>query len=139
MKMLVVEDDLMLADSLADALLDDGHEVCGIASRVAEAVALARLHRPDVALLDMQLSKGEMGTDIVDRLAESNDLGCMGILYVTGGAGLVHQAAHHGHAILSKPYRLATLKAAIRAVAELARGHAMTGELPREVQILSST
>ena len=35
MQVLVVEDDVMLADSLADALEDDGHIVCGVAATVA--------------------------------------------------------------------------------------------------------
>jgi len=80
MKILVAEDDIMLADFLEEALLELGHDVCGVANTVAEAVALARLHRPDIAVLDMQLGGAELGTQIVDQLAASGDLGDTGIL-----------------------------------------------------------
>ena len=40
-KVLIAEDDLMIADMLEMSLVDSGYEVCGIARTVAEAVALA--------------------------------------------------------------------------------------------------
>ena len=55
MKILIVDDDVMLADLLEAELLDQGHEVCGVATNVAEAVNLVRLHRPDIAVLDIAL------------------------------------------------------------------------------------
>jgi len=116
----------MLADFLEEALLEQGHEVCGIASNVRDAVALARLKRPDVAVLDLQLSGNETGTDIVDRLMASGDLGRIGILYVTGETGFVHRDTCFGHACLHKPYSLAALEAAIRIVRDLACGRAVS-------------
>jgi CheY-like chemotaxis protein len=92
MRVLVVEDDLFLADCLTDALSSDGHIVCGVASTVAEAVASARLHRPDVAIVDVQLRGRERGSDAMDQLAGSGDLGQTGILYVTGQAGSAGRA-----------------------------------------------
>ena len=72
MKVIVAEDDIMLADFLADALADLGHEVSGVASDIAGAVALARAHHPGVAILDMQLGSGELGTEIANRLSASD-------------------------------------------------------------------
>ena len=59
----------MLADFLEAVLQDIGHSVCGIAGGVDDAVRLVREHRPDIALLDMQLGGGEYGTDVADRPA----------------------------------------------------------------------
>lgn len=138
MHVLVVEDDVMLADCLGETLLDDGHMVCGITSSVAEAVALARRHRPDIAILDMQLRGGERGTQIADQLAESGDLGRTGILYVSGESDRVIRDARVGHACLNKPYSFSTLAAALRIVQEIARDGATSRELPRGMRLLSS-
>lgn len=138
MRVLVVEDDVMLADCLADALLDDGHAVCGIASTVAEALTLARHHRPEVAIFDMQLRGTERGSDIADQLAKTGDLGHMGILYVTGEATRVHNEARIGHACLNKPYTLIALDIALEIVREIALGGATSRPLPKGLQLLGS-
>lgn len=139
MQVLVVEDDVMLADCLAEALLEDGHEVCGVATTVTEALALARLHRPAVGIFDMQLRANERGSDIADQLAESGDLGDMAILYVTGEAERVHQEARIGHACLNKPYTLAALGTAIEIVREIALKGGTSRPLPRGLQLLDAT
>jgi CheY-like chemotaxis protein len=136
MQILVVEDDVMLADCLAEALLDDGHEVCGVAATVAEALALARRHRPDVGIFDMQLRANERGSDIADQLAKSGDLGDMAILYVTGEAERVHQEARIGHACLNKPYTLAALGIALEIVRDIAVQGRTSRPLPRGLQLL---
>jgi CheY-like chemotaxis protein len=136
MQVLIVEDDVMLADCLAEALLDDGHVVCGVASTVAEAVALARQYRPDIAILDMQLRGRERGSDIADQLTESGDLGQTGILYVTGEAERVLREARVGHACLNKPYTLATLGTALAIVHEISHEGGTSRALPRGLQLL---
>jgi CheY-like chemotaxis protein len=137
MQVLVVEDDAMLAHVLSEVLADDGHVVCGVASTVAEAVTLARRHRPDVGILDMQLRNGECGSDVADQLAQSGDLGQTGILYVTGGPDRVLHEARVGHACLGKPYRLTTLHEAIEIVRDIATAGATSRCLPRGLQLLA--
>jgi CheY-like chemotaxis protein len=136
MQILVVEDDVMLADCLAEALVADGHVVCGVASTVAEAVALARLHHPDVAILDMQMRGKERGIDIADQLAESGDLGRTGILYVTGEAERVHREARVGHGCLNKPYSNVALNSSLEIVREIALEGSTSRPLPRGLQLL---
>ena len=135
MQVLVVEDDVMVADCLAEALLEDGHEVCGIASTVAEA-GLARRHRPAVGIFDMQLRANERGSDIPDQLSASGDLGDMAILYVTGEAERVFQEARIGHACLNKPYTLAALGTALEIVRDIALKGDTFRALPRGLQLL---
>jgi CheY-like chemotaxis protein len=64
LKVLIAEDDLMIADMTEEILQTNGYEVCGIARTVAEAVALGRDHLPDLAILDMRLADGGLGTQI---------------------------------------------------------------------------
>jgi DNA-binding response OmpR family regulator len=137
MKILIVEDDVMLADILEATLLNQGHDVCGMAMDVAESVALVRLHRPDVAVVDMRLKDPELGSDIARQLAEAGDLNDLGILYVTGGGvDFLHQHASIGHAYLPKPYSPTALAAALPIVRSIARGCAISGALPYGMQLL---
>ena len=46
LKVLIVDDDLMLADNLEEILLSGGYSVCGIACTVAEAISLGREQHP---------------------------------------------------------------------------------------------
>jgi response regulator of citrate/malate metabolism len=58
LKVLIAEDDLMIADIAEEILIEHGYEVCGIARTVAEAVTLAQQHKPDLAVLDLRLADG---------------------------------------------------------------------------------
>jgi DNA-binding response OmpR family regulator len=136
MKVIVAEDDIMLADFLADALADLGHEVSGVAFDIAGAVALARTHHPGLAILDMQLGRGELGTEIANRLSASNDLDGIGILYVTGEAERVVRVAKFGHACLHKPYSIATLQLAMTIVDGMVHGIVPPRTLPPGMMLL---
>ena len=57
-KVLIVEDDLMIADSAEEVLVEYGYRVCGIARTIAEAVDLGFRHRPDIAVIDLRLADG---------------------------------------------------------------------------------
>jgi response regulator of citrate/malate metabolism len=63
-KVLIAEDDLMIADMAEEMLVERGYEVCGIARTVAEAVALGRLHKPHLAVIDLRLADGGLGTEV---------------------------------------------------------------------------
>jgi CheY-like chemotaxis protein len=81
LKVLIAEDDLVTADGVEEILVEQGYEVCGIGRTVAEAVELARTHKPDLAVIDLRLADGGLGTDVADELGL---LGRVGILYSTG-------------------------------------------------------
>jgi CheY-like chemotaxis protein len=136
MQVLVVEDDLMLADCMAEALVGDGHVLCGVASTVAEAMAMARQLCPDVAILDMQLSSGERGSDVADQMHRSGDFVHTGILYVTGEAERVHREARVGHACLQKPYTFNALNAALAVVREIALDGNTSRAVPLGLELL---
>ena len=134
MQILIVEDDIMLADLLEDSLRSLGHEVCGIAGHVTEGISLIQKHRPQIVILDMHLGD-ELGSDVVDLLPTS-DLVNLGVLYITGLAERVHQGVHAGHAVLCKPYRLATLSTAIDTVMTIIAGGTIDQPLPLGFQLL---
>jgi DNA-binding response OmpR family regulator len=116
LKILIAEDDLMIADMSEDILVEHGYEVCGIARTVAQAVALGRRHLPDLAIIDMRLAEGGLGSEVAAQLT---DLERLGILYVTGNISSVDQQNSHGHGCLAKPYLFADLMRGLEIVAEL--------------------
>src|ERR1700719_3213571 len=113
LKVLIVEDDLMLADFAEEILVEHGYEVSGIARTVADAVALARHSHPDLVILDLRLADGGLGTEVAAQLPP---LGRPGILYVTGNMSQV--ALTCGDACLAQPYRAADLLRGLEIVAD---------------------
>ena len=57
LKVLIAEDDVMIADMLQELLVESGYEVCGIGRTVAESVALAQRHKPDLVVIDVRLAE----------------------------------------------------------------------------------
>lgn len=61
---LVVEDDLLIADLLKAALEADGYNVSGVARTVAEGKESAERHPPNFAVIDIRLADGNLGTEL---------------------------------------------------------------------------
>src|ERR1700738_571382 len=99
LKVVIAEDDLMIADMAEEMLVAAGYEVCGIGRNVAEAVALCRHHGPDFAVIDLRLADGGLGTEIAAQL---RDLTKLGVLYATANLMHVMLTTADGHACLSK-------------------------------------
>lgn len=79
-KILIVEDEGVLAMKIEIDLLGMGHEVVGIADEASEAFEMTEEYNPDIILMDIALH-GEMnGIDAAVRLTEQND--CK-IIYMT--------------------------------------------------------
>lgn len=135
LKVLIVEDDLMMADMVEEILSQNGYDICGIAPTVAEAVALGRCHKPDLAIIDMRLADGGLGSDVAAQLAES---GRPGILYATGNISQVLPATVIGDACLSKPYRDTDLLRGLEIVAEIVATGKASPPFPRGFQVLPS-
>ena len=135
LKVLIAEDDLMIADMAEEILVESGYEVCGIGRTVAEAVALGRRHKPDLALLDMRLADGGLGTEVAAQLSA---LGRLGILYATGNITDVTLNATHGDACIVKPYSSDDLVRGLEIVADIVATGIASPPFPRAFQLLPS-
>jgi DNA-binding response OmpR family regulator len=123
-KVLIAEDDLLIADMVEEMLVGGGYDVCGIARTVDEAVELGKRHKPDLAILDIRLAEEGLGTDIPAQL---KDGGRMGILYVSGAPGGMSLTNARGHALITKPVLPHDLLRAVELVEQIVR----TGEALR--------
>ena len=120
---MIAEDDLLVADMLEETLTQGGYDVCGIARTVDKAVELGERHRPDLAILDIRLAEGGLGTEVLPRLTSA---GHMGILYASGYA-LPSLTKADGMAVIRKPYQPDEILRAIKIVEQIA----LTGNAPQ--------
>ena len=133
LKVLIVEDDLMIADMAEEILVEHGYEVCGIARTVAEAVALGQRHKPDLAVIDLRLADGGLGTEIVPQLSGP---GPLGVLYASANLTRAMMTVIDGHACLAKPYRSADLLRSLEIVVEIVATGTASEPFPRGFQVL---
>jgi DNA-binding response OmpR family regulator len=100
-RILVVEDETILAMMVEDALLDEGYHVVGPFARVAAALQAAELEALDAALLDVNVA-GEMVFPVAEMLARRG----VPFLLMTGYDRRILGKAHQDWPVLIKPYRL---------------------------------
>jgi len=132
-KVIIAEDDLLIADLVEDVLVGAGFEVCGLASTVAEAVDLCNQYHPDLAVIDVRLADGGCGMDVAAGIYNRDKLG---ILYATGNTGHVTLTASDGEACITKPYQPADIVRALEIVYELVNTGKASKPFPRNFQIL---
>lgn len=74
-KIMVIEDEAIIALHIKKMMVELGHEVTGVARKHKDAVALAAKTRPDLILSDIQLADGSSGVEAVNEiLADAGDI-----------------------------------------------------------------
>lgn len=82
-RIMICEDEALVAMELQRRVEDLGYAVCGVASDSQQAFELADREHPDLALMDVQLSGSLSGTEVADVLSRQYDIPS---LYLTGHA-----------------------------------------------------
>jgi DNA-binding NarL/FixJ family response regulator len=121
-KILVVDDEFLIAQGLCLQIEDMGLTVCGTAASADEAVALAQEFKPGVVLMDMRLHGDKDG---VDAALEIHDTVGSKVIFVTGSrepSTMARIQLDHPTAVLFKPISDGQLRAAIETALSLA-GH----------------
>jgi DNA-binding response OmpR family regulator len=67
-RVLIVEDSFVVAQMIEGIVAAQGHEVVGAAPNAEAALELARRLKPDLVILDLQLSEGDVGEDLAQAL-----------------------------------------------------------------------
>lgn len=110
-RVLIIEDEPVIAMDIQAIVESLGHTVIGIAGREAEAVALAKEHRPGLVLADVQLQDGDSGIVTVQKILEAMDAP---VIFVTGFPERLLTGDRVEPAfIITKPFDPETLKVAI--------------------------
>lgn len=100
LRVLVVEDEMMVSMLIEDMLTDLGCSVVGPAARLDEAIELAKASEIDCAVLDVNLG-GQPIFPLADILRE---LGCP-FAFATGYGDAGLREADRGTPVLQKPFR----------------------------------
>jgi len=100
LRILVVEDDVMIGGLLAETLEDLGHFVCAVETNAANAVAAAARHRPDLMIVDVGLGEAS-GVAAVREILRS---GFVPHVFATGDA-LRDLSLGPEAVLIQKPFR----------------------------------
>lgn len=122
-RILLVEDDFLIAMQVESVLIDAGYDVVGVAASADEAIGLAATHRPALAVMDIRLIGQRDGVDAALELYRDYGLRC--IFATAHGDSHVKERASPAHPFnwLRKPYATASLIEAVKqALAELQHG-----------------
>lgn len=99
-RVLIVEDEVMVALELESILEDLGHQVVGIAADADIALRLAQ-DRPDVALVDLNLRDGLTGASLGQQLA--GEYGVK-VVFLTANPSLLSSGVPGTVGVVPKPY-----------------------------------
>jgi DNA-binding response OmpR family regulator len=111
-RVLLVEDEPLIAMMVEDFLDVLGHQVAGTAEDVAGALPLIEAGGIDAAILDVNLRGGEKSWPIADALAQAN----VPFILATGGSGDTIADAHRGRPVLPKPFTMDAVEKALGAL-----------------------
>ena len=110
LRVLVIEDEAMVAMLIQDTLAEIGCEVIGVASRLNDAIEKAKSLAFDIAILDVNLN-GRQTVPIAASLAERG----VAFVVATGYLAASLPESLQRVPILQKPFRQRDLERALRA------------------------
>lgn len=109
LRILIVEDEMLVAMNIEDMLLDLGHEVAGLASRLEPALSLASEAQFDLAMLDVNLA-GQTSFPVAEILVRRG----IPFLFATGYGIKGIAEEYRSYPVLQKPFRARDLEQALR-------------------------
>lgn len=124
LRILVVEDDAIIGDLLAEMLVGMGHRICAIEATEAGAVLAASQHRPDLMIVDARLASGT-GVSAMETILRN---GPVPHLFISGGEV---DRARVDAVVLRKPFREPDLVRAIERALGAAQAFANIARVPR--------
>lgn len=134
-KILIVEDEMVIAANISLQLSELGYKVIGILPRGRDALAQIQEEMPDIVIMDVHL-KGELnGIETAKLMQETHRIA---IIYVTAKSDEVyfkHAQQTHSFGFISKPFKKLDLQRIIELTIE--RIASKKREEPRKTSFLS--
>ena len=117
-RILIVEDDMIIAANISLQLSKLGYEVTGVESRGEEAIHHARENHPDIILMDVNLKGNIDGIETARCIQKMLDIP---LIYLTANADentFQRAKETHPYAFISKPFNKLNLERTIALVVE---------------------
>jgi two-component system, response regulator PdtaR len=118
-RILVVEDEPLVAFDNEHLLSDAGYQVVGTVDNLEDAARLIEAEKPDLVLCDIRLSGDGDGTDVARAAAAHH----VPVLFVSGACPVEAQSLAVG--CLAKPYSEKVLRSALEALDQRLQGRAV--------------
>lgn len=112
-KILIVEDEMIIAANISLQLNELGYEVTGIVPRGEEALMHIKSETPDILLLDINLKGSLDGIETALEMQKTQDIP---VIYLTANADDAHfnrARETHPYAFVAKPFKKLDLQRAI--------------------------
>lgn len=113
LRILIVEDERLIAMQLEDDIEDAGHTVVGSAMSASEALRLANSHEPDLTLVDVHLADGPTGIELARSLSEAGKV----TVFLTSNVKRIPADFAGAAGVLNKPVSTHSLHQALRFIA----------------------
>jgi CheY-like chemotaxis protein len=101
LRILIVEDEILIALELESLLQDLGHDVVGMAASSGEALSLGQELKPDLAFVDIHLADGPTGVDVARHLAAQHQVT---VLFMTANTKRIPEDFAGAWGVIAKPY-----------------------------------
>lgn len=135
LRVLLVEDEFILALEYELLLQIEGHEIVGVAAHAETALALARAHKPNLAIVDVNLRDGATGPEIAEYLIKALRVP---VLFVTGSGGTLPDHLHGAIGLLGKPIAEQAFRETVRYIAGQINGTPSDAIAPPELRVPAS-
>ncbi|SIR29334.1 Response regulator receiver domain-containing protein [Rhizobium sp. RU20A] len=119
MKVLIVEDEILLAMELESEVEAAGHEIVGMAADSREAIALVEAAEPEFAFVDIHLLDGPTGIAVGQSLA----LREIPYVFVSGNVKRIPNDFAGALGAIEKPYTMNGLQNALAFIESYVNGH----------------
>jgi len=127
-KALIVEDEILVALDLENALSEIGIDVVGIAPDRATALELAQRNPVDFALVDVNLRDGQTGPSIGRALAMEHGAK---VIFVTANPAQLGDGVEGAIGVMCKPFSEASISATVEFLSQ-------RRDPPRELKLFAS-
>jgi DNA-binding LytR/AlgR family response regulator len=114
MKILIVEDDPMISESVGDILRMLDHQVVGVADNAQDAIELCNQHQPEIALLDIQIAGDIDGVELAEIIRDQFDIPFIFTTAFADNATISRARDMGPFGYLVKPYGVKEVNAAIQ-------------------------
>lgn len=112
-KILIVEDELLVATQLKNGLTKMAYEVAGIADSYEKAVNIILTYSPDFAILDIKLKGSKTGIDVANYLQKNKPIPFIFLTSLDDEATFSKAKDKQPFAYLTKPFNLKDLSRSI--------------------------
>jgi DNA-binding NarL/FixJ family response regulator len=115
-KILIIEDEIVIAEDIQNILEKEGYEIAGIAECYDEAIKLFNKNKPDIIISDIYLKDSKTGIDIVKEFLKSRAVPVIFITAYSSNEIIEILANFNSITYITKPFTDGQLIAAVKLI-----------------------